>query len=165
MPDVSCGTGGTTQAVALPLGPAGHCVGIDISEPAITAARARAEREQAPVTFVSTDAQEHAFEPAGYDAVTSRSGVMFFNNSVQAFATFRRTARDGTGPHFIAWHDPDENPSTTTAERAGVDDPYDSQGTPKRPLRVPEPPSPQRARAGAGLPPAGRLRAGHLCYR
>src|SRR5689334_16961140 len=43
--DVGCGTGGTTLAVARRLGAEGHCIGIDISEPMLTAARARAERE------------------------------------------------------------------------------------------------------------------------
>jgi ubiquinone/menaquinone biosynthesis C-methylase UbiE len=46
--DVGCGTGSTTLAVARLLGVKGRCVGIDISEPMITAAQARAEREGTP---------------------------------------------------------------------------------------------------------------------
>ncbi|WP_164311485.1 methyltransferase domain-containing protein, partial [Streptococcus pneumoniae] len=42
--DVGCGTGGTTLA-ARRLGAQGRCVGIDISDVMIAAARARAERE------------------------------------------------------------------------------------------------------------------------
>src|SRR6187402_3355689 len=44
--DVGCGTGSTTLAVARLLGARGRCVGIDISEAMIGAARARAERER-----------------------------------------------------------------------------------------------------------------------
>ncbi|WP_151477453.1 class I SAM-dependent methyltransferase [Streptomyces albicerus] len=118
--DVGCGTGSTTLAVARRLGSAGRCVGIDISEPMITAARARAEREGTPASFIHADAQEHAFEPATFDAVISRFGVMFFNDSVRAFANLRSAARDGAGLRFITWRGPAENPFMTTAERAAA---------------------------------------------
>ncbi|TLS42330.1 class I SAM-dependent methyltransferase [Streptomyces montanus] len=118
--DVGCGTGSTTLAVARRLGPAGRCVGIDIAEPMITAARARAEQADAPVSFIRADAQDHAFEPATFDAIISRFGVMFFNDSVQAFANLRRAARNGAGLRFITWRSPAENPFMTTAERAAA---------------------------------------------
>ncbi|MDO0917174.1 methyltransferase domain-containing protein [Streptomyces sp. DT2A-34] len=118
--DVGCGTGGTTVAVARRLGPAGRCVGVDISEPMITAARARAEREGTPVSFIRADAQEHVFEPAAFDLVISRFGVMFFSDPVQAFANLRRAAGEGAGLRFIAWRSPAENPFMTTAERAAA---------------------------------------------
>jgi SAM-dependent methyltransferase len=80
--DVGCGAGGTTLAVARLLGPEGRCVGIDISEPMITAARARAERERSPARFIRANALDHAFEPASFDMIISRFGVMFFDDSV-----------------------------------------------------------------------------------
>lgn len=46
--DVGCGTGATTLAVARSLGMSGRCIGVDISEPTLALARARAEREHAP---------------------------------------------------------------------------------------------------------------------
>ncbi|MFD9191566.1 class I SAM-dependent methyltransferase [Streptomyces phaeochromogenes] len=118
--DVGCGTGSTTLAVARRLGAAGHIVGVDISEPMLTAARARAEQTEAPASFVHADAQEYAFEPASFDAVMSRFGVMFFNDSVRAFANLRRAAKDGAVLRFIAWRSPAENPFMTTAERAAA---------------------------------------------
>ncbi|WP_031487179.1 class I SAM-dependent methyltransferase [Streptomyces bicolor] len=118
--DVGCGTGGTTVAVARRLGPGGHCVGVDISEPMITAARSRAERESAPASFIRADAEDHPFEPAAFDAVISRFGVMFFSDSVRAFANLRRAARDEAGLRFIVWRGPAENPFMTTAERAAA---------------------------------------------
>ncbi|MGI5373469.1 class I SAM-dependent methyltransferase [Streptomyces sp. CA-251387] len=118
--DVGCGTGGTTLAVARRLGPEGHCVGIDISEPMITVARARAEREGAPASFIHADAADHAFETAAFDAVISRFGVMFFHDSVRAFANLRRAARDGARLRFIVWRGAEENPFMTTAERAAA---------------------------------------------
>ncbi|MCX4916638.1 class I SAM-dependent methyltransferase [Streptomyces sp. NBC_00687] len=132
--DVGCGTGGTTVALARRLGPAGTCVGVDISGPMLDAAGARAEREDVPVSFVRADAQDHAFEAGAFDAVVSRFGVMFFEDSVRAFANLRRAARAGAALRFIAWRDMEENPFMTTAERAAApllpDLPARQPGTP-----------------------------------
>src|SRR5437868_752053 len=119
--DVGCGTGSTTLAVARQLGAEGRCTGIDISEPMIAAARARAEREiDTPASFIRADAQTQAFEPASFDMIISRLGVMFFDDAVQAFANLRRAARDGAELRFIAWRSAAENPFMTTAERAAA---------------------------------------------
>ncbi|WP_405875675.1 MULTISPECIES: class I SAM-dependent methyltransferase [unclassified Streptomyces] len=118
--DVGCGTGAVTLAVARRLGPAGRSVGVDISEPVLNAARARAEQEGARASFVRADAQDHAFEPATFDAIVSRFGVMFFSDSVRAFANLRRAAKDGAQLRFITWRGPAENPYMTTAERAAA---------------------------------------------
>jgi ubiquinone/menaquinone biosynthesis C-methylase UbiE len=118
--DVGCGTGATTLAVARRLGAEAECVGLDISEPMISAARARAEREASTATFIRADAQTHPFEPASYDAIMSRFGVMFFDDSVRAFANLRRATRSGGALRFVAWRSPDENPFMTAAERAAA---------------------------------------------
>ncbi|MBI3898467.1 MAG: methyltransferase domain-containing protein [Gammaproteobacteria bacterium] len=118
--DVGCGTGSTTRAVARRLGANGRCIGIDISEPMIAAARARAEQESTPASFILADAQIHAFEPASFDRIISRFGVMFFDDFVRAFANLRRAASDGAELRFIAWRSPAENPFMTTAERAAA---------------------------------------------
>ena len=118
--DVGCGTGSTTVAVARLLGAQGQCLGVDVSEPMISAARARAEREGTPARFVCADAQTHAFEPASVDLIMSRFGVMFFDDVVQAFANLRRAARAGAPCRFVAWRSATENPFMITAERAAA---------------------------------------------
>jgi SAM-dependent methyltransferase len=118
--DVGCGTGGTTVAVARRLGAEGECVGVDISGPMVEAARARAAREGARASFVRADAQDHAFEPAAFDAVVSRFGVMFFEDPVRAFTNLRRAAKEGARLRFIVWRDLAQNPFMTTAERAAA---------------------------------------------
>ncbi|KLN56489.1 class I SAM-dependent methyltransferase [Variovorax paradoxus] len=118
--DVGCGTGATTLAIARLLGAAGHCVGADISEPMIAAARARAERVGAPASFICGDVQRHAFEPASFDLIVSRFGIMFFDSPVQAFANLRHAASDGAALRVIAWRGAAENPFMTTAERAAA---------------------------------------------
>src|SRR4029453_15134155 len=102
------------------LGANGTCTGIDISNPMIAAARARAEREGTPATFIVADAEDHPFEPASFDMFISRFGVMFFDDVVRAFANLRRAATDGAQLRFLAWRSPAENPFMTTAERAAA---------------------------------------------
>jgi SAM-dependent methyltransferase len=118
--DVGCGTGGTTVAAARRLGAGGRALGVDISEPMLDAARARAKREGSIATFISADVQHYAFEAASFDVILSRFGVMFFEDSVQAFANLRRAARDDAELRFIAWRGPEDNPFMTTAERAAA---------------------------------------------
>lgn len=134
--DVGCGTGSTAVAVARVLGESGRCTGIDVSEPMIAAARARAERERVPASFVCADAQAYAFEDRSFDMIISRFGVMFFANPVQAFANLRRAAKDGAGLRFVCWRSAAENPFMTTAERAAA------PLLPDLPARQPDAPGP-----------------------
>jgi SAM-dependent methyltransferase len=132
--DVGCGTGSTTLAVARTLAAKGRCVGIDISDPMIAVARARAERQGTPASFTRADAQSHAFEPASFDMIISRFGVMFFDDSVRAFANLRSAATDDAELRFIAWRSAAENPFMTTAERTAA------PLLPKLPARRPDAP-------------------------
>jgi SAM-dependent methyltransferase len=118
--DVGCGTGSTTLAVARLLGPTAETVGIDISEPMLVAARARAERNGTPTQFIHADAATYAFEPASIALFLSRFGVMFFDDPVRAFANLRRAARDAAELRFIAWRSAADNPFMTTAEHAAA---------------------------------------------
>ncbi|MBE1535043.1 class I SAM-dependent methyltransferase [Actinomadura algeriensis] len=114
--DVGCGTGATTVAVA----GRSESTGIDVSEPMVEAARARAERAGVAARFVRADAEDHAFEPGSFDTVMSRFGVMFFGDPVRAFANLRRATRDGGALRLVVWRDAEENPFMTTAERAAA---------------------------------------------
>ena len=99
--DVGCGAGATTLAVARGLGAAEaapyvqaeaapYIQGVDISEPLIAVARARAEREGAPAEFICANAQGYPFETARFDLIISRFGVMFFDDPVAAFVNLRQ---------------------------------------------------------------------------
>jgi len=50
----------------------------------------------------------------------SRFGVMFFENSVSAFANLRRAATDDAELCLLAWRGAVDNPFMTTAERAAA---------------------------------------------
>lgn len=117
--DIGCGAGATTLAMAQRLGAAGRCVGVDISEPLLTAAKARATAEKrANASFLQADAQTHKFESGSFDAVISRFGVMFFDDPEAAFTNLRLATRISGKLAFVAWRSPAENPFMTTARRA-----------------------------------------------
>jgi ubiquinone/menaquinone biosynthesis C-methylase UbiE len=116
--DVGCGTGATTLEAARRLGAKGRCVGVDISEPLISAAHSRAEREGVTANFIHADAQTYEFEQASFDMIISRFGVMFFEDPVKAFANLHRAASRDAELRFVAWRSAAENPFMTTAERA-----------------------------------------------
>ncbi|SFJ17614.1 class I SAM-dependent methyltransferase [Caulobacter sp. UNC279MFTsu5.1] len=119
--DVGCGAGATTFAVARSLGGQGRCTGLDLSVPLVELARRRAVEMGADNTdFVVADAQLHAFQPARFDAVISRFGVMFFDDPVAAFANLRRAALDDARLAMIAWRGMAANPFMTAAERAAA---------------------------------------------
>lgn len=118
--DVGCGTGSTTLAVARLFGTKGRSVGIDLSEPMIALARARAERERSPASFIRGNAQSHVFEPTSFDTIISRFGVMFFDDPAAAFANLRRAARDDAELQCIVWRGAADNPFMMTAERAAA---------------------------------------------
>ena len=118
--DIGCGTGGTTLAMTRALGLNGDCTGVDISEPMIKVARARAEAEGSHAFFIRADAQSHDFEPGSADVIVSRFGVMFFDDPVAAFVNLRRAAKPNAGLNLIAWRSAADNPFMTTAEHAAA---------------------------------------------
>src|SRR3546814_19147980 len=55
-----------------------------------------------------------------FDMAISRFGVMFFGDSVDAFANIRGAMEPGGTLHAIVWRGPHENVFMTTAERAAA---------------------------------------------
>jgi len=118
--DVGCGTGSTMVAAIHRMGTQGRATGIDISEPMLAAAKIRAEREGVAAKFIRADVQNYAFEPASFDVIISRFGVMFFDDPVRAFANLRDAAKSGGELRFVAWRTAAENPFMTASERAAA---------------------------------------------
>ncbi len=105
--DVGCGMGGTTADLARAVGPTGHVLGADISEPLIEAARSHRVDN---ATFVVGDAVTYPFKAAAYDLVFSRFGVMFFGDPVAAFRNLRHALKPAGRLVFLCWRTPQENP-------------------------------------------------------
>lgn len=118
--DIGCGTGATTIAAACRAGPEGCVTGIDISEPMLAVARERAARAGVAAKFMHADVQTAELEPASFDSLISRFGVMFFGEPVAAFANLQRATRAGGSLTAFAFRGAVENPFMTTAERAAA---------------------------------------------
>ncbi|HVC51246.1 MAG TPA: methyltransferase domain-containing protein [Stellaceae bacterium] len=102
--DVGCGPGATTLPLAQAVGSTGHVTGADISQPMLAAARKRIEEAGvANVSLVLADAQVHPFEPASFDLVTSRFGVMFFADPTAAFRNLHRALRPSGRLCMAVW--------------------------------------------------------------
>lgn len=133
--DVGCGSGATTVALAAQVGASGHVLGIDVSGPMLERARQRASAAL-KVDYVLADATVYPFEPAGFDLLASRFGVMFFADPVVSFANMRRALRPSGRLAFACWREPRENPWMMTPLQAVC------QHVPKLPQMGPEDPGP-----------------------
>ncbi|MBB1094006.1 methyltransferase domain-containing protein [Rhodopseudomonas palustris] len=133
--DIGCGCGATTIAVAAKVGPTGHVLGIDISEPMLARARELAPKD-APVDFALADATVHQFKGASADLVISRFGVMFFADPERSFENIRTAVRSGGRLAFVCWREPRENPWMMVPLQAAY------QHVPKLPPLGPEDPGP-----------------------
>jgi SAM-dependent methyltransferase len=107
--DVGCGCGQTLLELAERVGPNGHVTGLDISEPMLALARERAAGHP-QIEILLGDAATHALPAARFDALFSRFGVMFFQDSVAAFATLRRALKPNGRLGFVCWQAPSLNP-------------------------------------------------------
>jgi SAM-dependent methyltransferase len=107
--DVGCGSGATTRAAAELVAP-GTAIGVDISNLLLERARADVKSQGiVNVSFNHADAQVHPFATEEFDAVISRFGIMFFDDSVAAFANLHRATRHDGRLTFVCWQALAEN--------------------------------------------------------
>ena len=133
--DVGCGCGSTSIALAQAVAPSGFVLGIDISAPMLARARQLAPKTL-PVDFVLADATVHPFDPASFDLLVSRFGVMFFAEPALSFANLRRALKPTGRLAFVCWREPRENPMLMTPLQAAY------KHVPKLPQPGPEDPGP-----------------------
>jgi SAM-dependent methyltransferase len=116
--DIGCGVGQTTRLAARQA-TNGHVVGIDLSAPMLSRARARATTAGlANVTFEQGDAQVHPFKAGDFDVAISRGGVMFFTDLIVAFANIGRALRPGGRLAFFGPQKSDPNGAYARATAA-----------------------------------------------
>jgi SAM-dependent methyltransferase len=133
--DVGCGSGATTIAFARKVAPSGHVLGIDVSAPMLERARQSAPNDL-PIDFVLADATVYPFEPASFDLLASRFGVMFFADPALSFANMRKALRPSGRLAFACWREPRENPFFMAPLQAAY------KHVPKLPQLGPEDPGP-----------------------
>jgi SAM-dependent methyltransferase len=133
--DVGCGCGATTIALAQDVAPDGFVLGIDISAPMLARAREIAP-QGLPLDFVLADATVHPFDPAGFDLLVSRFGVMFFADPAVSFTNLRSALRRSGRLAFACWREPRDNPWMMTPLQAVY------QHVPRLPQPDPDEPGP-----------------------
>ena len=133
--DVGCGCGAIAIALAQQIAPTGHVLGIDISAPMLARAR-QVTPAGLQVEFVLADATVYPFEPASFDLLVSRFGVMFFAEPALSFANMRRALRPSGRLAFACWREPRENPWMMAPLQAVY------KHVPKLPQQGPEDPGP-----------------------
>lgn len=112
--DIGCGCGASTLALGEAVGADGNVTGLDISAPMLRHARVRAQSAGLDqVSFVEGDAQVYDFKEGSVDLVTSRFGIMFFEDFSTAFKNFHRALKPGGRIAFMCWRAPQENPWMT----------------------------------------------------
>jgi SAM-dependent methyltransferase len=109
--DVAAGTGGQTIAAARRVGPEGRVVATDISPAILTyAARAAAEAGLTNVETVVADGEQLGdFAGAGFDAVISRVGLIYFPDQNKALTGMRNALREGGRIGAVVYSTPENN--------------------------------------------------------
>jgi SAM-dependent methyltransferase len=102
--DACCGTGASALPAAHAVGPSGYVLGLDLAEPALERARAKAAAQGlANAEFRAVDI-EHTGEPTGsYDAVVCVFGVFFLPDMAAAVAELWRVVRPGGTLAVTVW--------------------------------------------------------------
>ena len=102
--DLACGTGEPAISLASQVGERGRVVAFDINAELLDVARGRAAQHVlGNVSFQRADAHALPFGDACFDLVTSRFGVMFFDDIGCALQEARRVLRPGGRIALLAW--------------------------------------------------------------
>ena len=102
--DLCCGTGASAIPSARAVGPGGRVIGVDLAEPMLELARARAAREGlANVEFRRGDATSAGLPDGGFDAVVCVFGVFFAPDMAAFTAGMWRLVRPGGVLAITTW--------------------------------------------------------------
>lgn len=109
--DLGSGTGYPALLAAQAVGTNGGVLGIDLAERMLEAARRKAASlKLSNVTFRGGDVTTLPFEPASFDAVTSRFCLMFLPEIPKAVAEIARVLKPDAWLAAAVWAVPEKNP-------------------------------------------------------
>ncbi|SPP65048.1 class I SAM-dependent methyltransferase [Nitrospira lenta] len=110
--DLGSGTGYPALLGAQTVGSTGSVVGMDLAEHMLAAATRKATRlGLTNVSFKTGDVTSLPFEPASFDAVTSRFCLMFLPEIPKAASEIARVLKPGSWVAAAVWSAPEKNPS------------------------------------------------------
>lgn len=103
--EVGCGTGALAVELARLVAPGGRVTAVDVSGPMLAEAARRAAAAGVDVDWLQADAQVHPFGAGAFDVVTSRFGIMFFDDPAAAFANLAGALAPGGRLVVTCWRD------------------------------------------------------------
>jgi SAM-dependent methyltransferase len=108
--DVAAGAGEPAMTIAERVGPTGHVLATDISSNLLEfAARSSSERGLRNLETAVMDGEHLELPDESFDIVTSRVGLIYFPNQVQALSEMRRVLEPGGRVAAIVYTTPDNN--------------------------------------------------------
>lgn len=109
--DVAAGAGDQTLDIAQRIGPQGHVLATDLS-PGILALAQKNARQAGfhNVQTLAADGEDLQVEPASFDAVVCRLGLMFFPDPMQGLHGMRLALRPGGRICTMVFSRPESNP-------------------------------------------------------
>ncbi len=112
--DIACGTGEPALPAAEVVGPQGYVLGTDLSEEMLAVAREKAKaRGLTNIEFRVVDGEEIDVEPASFDAVLCRWGIMFMPEPLRCLRQAHRALKPGGRIAVAVWGPPERNPFFT----------------------------------------------------
>ena len=112
--DVASGAGDQTLDIAQRVGPEGFVLATDLSPAILALAQENAQRSGFNnVQTQVADGEHLQVEPASFDAVVCRLGLMFFPNPLQGLREMHRALRPGAGACTMVFSRPERNPCIT----------------------------------------------------
>ena len=102
--DLASGTGEPAITIASRVGPGGQVTALDLSSELLDIAADRArQRSLTNISFRQADAHRLPFPNHSFDLITSRFGVMFFEDAVGALREALRVLKQGGRACFLVW--------------------------------------------------------------
>lgn len=135
--DVGCGGALTSMALAQRVGPTGRVLAVDVSPVILEVAKRRGET-MGNLLFRLADAGSEDLGAESFDLITSRFGVMFFNQPVNAFANLRRFLKPEGRLVIMCWRRFEENPWMAVPAAAALS----VLPPPEQPAQKPDPDAP-----------------------
>ena len=118
--DACCGTGASALPAAHLVGDTGRVLGLDLAEPALALARAKAQAQGLTNTeFRTADVERTGLPSASFDAVICVFGIFFLPDMPAAVAELWRLVRPGGVLGITVWGPQFLEPATT-AFRAAI---------------------------------------------
>ena len=108
--DVACGTGIVARIAARTLGSGNNIVGLDLSGPMLSAARAVAADENTSIEWREGSAVELPLADATFEVVFCQQGLQFFPDRAKALSEMHRVLAPGGRLVLSVWRGIDKSP-------------------------------------------------------